>query len=249
MIEIAILKNYDGVTHKAGVQLIGSLTTYLDNIPVSVDISASAMVVGNRVILAMPGRNVKDAVVIATWPGGSGGGGMEVHGNEYHDPDFASVADLAAHAVLTSGVHGLKGQVGFSVYQTAGKSIPTGSYTLVRFDAAEWNVGGYFNLDTDLFTPLVAGKYHFEAAIRLNSVTDAVEVSLRLHKNGSLYKVLASDCHYSASNHTISGSIDVDLNGTTDYIGLYIWHNDTAARSTAGSQTSCWLQGVLIPQT
>ena len=35
-----------------------------------------------------------------------GGGGMEVHGNEYHDPDFASEADLSSHAVAATGVHG-----------------------------------------------------------------------------------------------------------------------------------------------
>jgi hypothetical protein len=41
------------------------------------------------------------------WLGGGGGGGMEVHGNEYHDPDFASEADLAAHEAAATGVHGV----------------------------------------------------------------------------------------------------------------------------------------------
>lgn len=42
------------------------------------------------------------------WLGGSGGG-MEVHGNEYHSPDFATEATLATHAAATSGVHGAGG--------------------------------------------------------------------------------------------------------------------------------------------
>jgi hypothetical protein len=98
MIEVGILKNFNSTTYKAGVQLAGSLTTYFDDISVAKNIPSAAMVVGNYVIVAIPGGNPKDACVIATWPGGTPGGGMEVHGNEYHDPAFATEADFDAHA-------------------------------------------------------------------------------------------------------------------------------------------------------
>jgi hypothetical protein len=106
LLELAILKNFNSGTYKAGVQLAGSLTTYFDDVPVSRNIPTSALVVDNRVILAIPGDNPKDACVIATWPQGSPGG-AEVHGNEYHDPDFASEAALASHAAAATGVHGV----------------------------------------------------------------------------------------------------------------------------------------------
>jgi hypothetical protein len=32
---------------------------------------------------------------------------MEVHGNEYHDPDFATEASLSSHAAAATGVHGV----------------------------------------------------------------------------------------------------------------------------------------------
>ena len=67
MIEIAILKNYDEESHRAGVQLMGSLTTYLDHINVARNIPPDEMTAGRRVILAMPGGNPKDAVVIAVF--------------------------------------------------------------------------------------------------------------------------------------------------------------------------------------
>jgi hypothetical protein len=145
ILELAILKNFDADTYKAGVQLAGSLTTYFDDVPVSRAIPTSALVIGNRVILAIPGDNPKDACVIATWPQGTPGGGtvaklddigdvsvpspadddviywdesaglwkckaisgMEVHGNEYHDPDFATEATLSSHASAATGVHGV----------------------------------------------------------------------------------------------------------------------------------------------
>ena len=70
MIEIGILKYFDTVNHKAGVQLAGSLTTYFDDISVAKNIPSLALVVGNYVIVAIPGGNPSDACVIATWPSG-----------------------------------------------------------------------------------------------------------------------------------------------------------------------------------
>ena len=75
MIQIGVLKNFDSGTYKAGVQLAGSLTTYFDDISVAKNIPSSAMVIGNYVILAIPGGNPRDACVIASWPGGTPGGG------------------------------------------------------------------------------------------------------------------------------------------------------------------------------
>ena len=107
MLEVAILKNFDSGTYKAAVQLVGSLTTYFDGISVAKNIPTSAMVVGNFVIIAIPGANPKDACVIASWPGGTPGGGMEVHGNEYHDPDFeqAGTAATLVETHRTSQTH------------------------------------------------------------------------------------------------------------------------------------------------
>ena len=73
MLEIGILKTFDSENHKAGVQLAGSLTTYLDDISVSVSIPSSAMVIGNYVLVAIPGGNPRDACVVASWPQGSSG--------------------------------------------------------------------------------------------------------------------------------------------------------------------------------
>ena len=75
MLELGILKTWNATTHKAGVQLVGSLTTYLDNIAVATNIASSAMVVGNYVLVAIPGGNPRDACVVASWPAGSSGGG------------------------------------------------------------------------------------------------------------------------------------------------------------------------------
>lgn len=96
MIELAILKTFDSETHKAGVQLVGSLTTYLDNINVASNIAPEAMIVGNYILIAIPEGNPRDACVIASWPEGSsaGEGGGDMLKSQY-DVDQNGVVDKA----------------------------------------------------------------------------------------------------------------------------------------------------------
>jgi len=102
MLELAILKTYDSETHTAGVQLVGSLTTYLDDISVSVSIPSSAMVVGNYVLVAIPGGNPRDACIVASWPQGSSGGGVEDHGEltGLGDDDHSQYLNIARHDLV-----------------------------------------------------------------------------------------------------------------------------------------------------
>jgi len=67
MTEIGILKTWATGTYKAGVQLAGSLTTYLDNLNVARNIASADMVIGRSVIVVIPGGNPRDAVVIAVF--------------------------------------------------------------------------------------------------------------------------------------------------------------------------------------
>jgi hypothetical protein len=67
MIGLGILKTWDSATYTAGVQLVGSLTTYFDSVNVARNIDDADMVIGRQVILAIPGSNTRDAVVIAVY--------------------------------------------------------------------------------------------------------------------------------------------------------------------------------------
>ena len=67
MIEVGVLKTWDSGNYKAGVQLVGSLTTYFDGLNVARNIASGDMVLGRSVIIAMPEGNPKDACVIAVF--------------------------------------------------------------------------------------------------------------------------------------------------------------------------------------
>ena len=68
MIKRGILKEFDSETYLATVQLTGSLSTWLQDIPVSRGIPTDQMITGRSVILyfTTPG-DPASAVVMAVW--------------------------------------------------------------------------------------------------------------------------------------------------------------------------------------
>ena len=66
MIYVAILKNWYSGTYTADVQLTTSVT-YYDQVPVARNIASGDMVAGRHVVIAVPGENPGDAVVIGVF--------------------------------------------------------------------------------------------------------------------------------------------------------------------------------------
>jgi len=68
MIKKGILKSFNETTYLAAVQIAGSLSVWLENIPTSRAIAASDMVTGRSVaVLFIDPSNFSNAVVIAVW--------------------------------------------------------------------------------------------------------------------------------------------------------------------------------------
>ncbi len=68
MIKKGVLKSFDSGTYLASIQLIGSLSVWLDNVPTSRAIASADMVTGRNVaVLFINPSNSSDAVVIAVW--------------------------------------------------------------------------------------------------------------------------------------------------------------------------------------
>jgi hypothetical protein len=67
-IKKGILKAFDDVNYAATVQIEGSLSVWLENIPVSRVINATEMSTGRSVaVLFHDGGNPSDCVVVAVW--------------------------------------------------------------------------------------------------------------------------------------------------------------------------------------
>jgi len=68
MIRKGILKAFDSNTYKASVQVVGSLSVWLDNVSVSTALNSGDMVAGRSVVLlSLDPSNPKDCILIGLW--------------------------------------------------------------------------------------------------------------------------------------------------------------------------------------
>jgi len=234
MIELGILKNFDSGTYKAGVQLAGSLTTYFDDISVAKNIPSSALVLGNYVILAIPGGNPKDACVIATWPGGSPGGGggskiQDADGDTSWDVEESADKDEVVGRVKAveffrghdDGIITMAKQSAVSVYLSANQSnIPNDTFTKVNLDVVEYDIQGEFA--GGKFTAKKAGMYLITGLITYEDVVADKEYYCYLYKNGVGYRSIKL---HSSLNQAIKVNISITGNlAVNDYLEMYARH-------------------------
>ena len=129
----------------------------------------------------------------------------------------------------------------FSAYQSSAQTLSSGATTKIQFQTEEWDTNSNFdNVTNYRFTPTVAGYYQVNTAINASFSTG--EVALFVYKNGSAYKIL-NDTQTNAL-YTISGTTLVYLNGSTDYIEIYLYTNNGVTTSTSSTRT--WFQSCLV---
>ena len=156
--------------------------------------------------------------------------------------------ELTTHKALETGVHGLKGGVSFGVYQTSDQTIAKDTTVVLNWHAESWDIGGYFDLATEKFTPLVAGKYLFLLGVQLKSLSAGEDLMLFIDKNGVWVKMVARVNAGASSHLLVSGACILDMNGSTDYVRASVMHYDSVDRDTWGALGRTWFQGYLLPQ-
>ena len=109
----------------------------------------------------------------------------------------------------------------FSAYLSSAQSISSSTSTKLTFNTENFDTTSSYDNSTNYrFTPLVEGYYQINVTARASgtSVTTAI---IDLYKNGSVYSQLASSRDSTSSSQTLSGSLLVYMNGTTDYLEVY----------------------------
>ena len=240
MLEIGVLKNFDSGTYKAGVQLAGSLTTYFDDISVAKNIPSSALIIGNYVIVAIPGGNPKDACVIATWPRGSPGGG--------------AFLDLSDTPSSYSGQAGKAPKV-----NSAENALEFARFLLAPTGTAEWENRTYqgWELLTTATEYTVGSGQDFatlqDAAASLKGLILIQQLTIKLMEDQTLTSICTFDGLLYAGGTLLidlnDHDIEVDYDGSgLDFRGpLYAYVRDTTgspyAKIKAGTSanSNAWL--------
>lgn len=121
----------------------------------------------------------------------------------------------------------------FSAYAGTSTTIPNSSWTKVTLDTEIFDTNN--NFASSRFTPTVAGYYQINALGQVSST--AAPCAVDIYKNGSGTGYAVGGYQSATLYSTTSVSRVIYLNGTTDYVEMYIWQaNGTSATAVSGTQ-------------
>ena len=130
---------------------------------------------------------------------------------------------------------------------SANQNITNNTQTKVQFDTERFDTNSNYDSATNYrFTPTVAGKYQINAGLGTNAnVTNPTHVQILIYKNGSIYNRYNSIGNASNYQTPIISSI-IDLNGSTDYVEIYVVYEGANGGFIDTSTGRCWFDGSLI---
>ena len=143
---------------------------------------------------------------------------------------------------------------GYGVFEvkhgSSAQSIPRVTYTKVEFKTETYDLDGLFDTTTYRYTPQVAGYYYVFFTIVLTGQSSGYEIYAEIKKNGS--SVMKS--HSGGSqNYGSLGQADVygfvQMNGSSDYLDSYIWHNNANSASRSPDVNYTRMGGYLVRRT
>jgi hypothetical protein len=119
----------------------------------------------------------------------------------------------------------------FSAYASAGTTLTNSTGTKILFATELFDTNS--NYSSSRFTPTVEGYYQINAVVTFTSAGSASNF-VSIHKNGSeLYRGQRFPSSSAVSMGLIANSV-VQLNGTTDYIEIYVFTNGGSVTTDAG---------------
>lgn len=127
-----------------------------------------------------------------------------------------------------------KREINFLARRTASQSIPTAVWTKVQLDGEAFDSDSYFDSTTNYrFTPGVAGDYLFYANVLLEALADTKLHGIAIYKNGAHFNRVMFRIG-GTGNTDLNMATVVDLNGSTDYVELYVYHEHGSNRNISG---------------
>lgn len=126
----------------------------------------------------------------------------------------------------------------FSVNKgTVAQAIPANTFTKVTWPTEVWDTDASFANST--YTPKVPGKYVFFARFAIDAPMDGAAY---IYKNGTEQHTLRVSSG-AQGDIQYSGTVMLDMNGTTDFAEVYILPANGAAPSISGALSVTRFQG------
>lgn len=118
------------------------------------------------------------------------------------------------------------------------------TYTKVEHTTEEWDVGSaYDNVTNFRWTPQKAGRYLVRASVEIENLADTKYVNSAIFKNGTIYKRGRAYSSDAGEDTVASVECEVQMNGTTDYLEHFLYHNHGSDRTLQGDTPGTFFQG------
>ena len=142
--------------------------------------------------------------------------------------------DFGGNSIITSdGAGNLTTQKinypAFEAYTNVDQTVGDGVVTKITFNTEVLDTNSAYDTSISRFTPQVAGKYLVNTSILgLDGTTTLLWCETYIYKNGSKYKEARNNfnANYISNFNSILSGI-VDMNGTTDYLEVYVNMNSS----------------------
>jgi hypothetical protein len=111
------------------------------------------------------------------------------------------------------------------------QSVASGSFVKVSLDTETFDPNSWFDNATNFrFQPTHAGKYRVSGNIKITAANGLAYVAL--YKNGSA-RIFTNQIGAASDMHMDVSDV-IDLNGSTDYVELFVQHSHGSNRNVDG---------------
>ena len=138
-------------------------------------------------------------------------------------------ANTVKQSMLSSSVYGTYGPT-FSASMSGNQTVTGSTWTKVAFNQEIWDTNNCYDTSLYRFTPNVAGYYQFSAYL-WRSGGSIIQI-LQLYKNGSSSGMLSARMDSTSGSYAVNYGVALNgmvyCNGSTDYIEMYGYTNNTS---------------------
>ncbi len=148
-----------------------------------------------------------------------------------------------------TGAQGPQGPIGLSptnrgtrVYMGSNQTINASTYTKLNLNTVAFDIDTEWNSAQNRFQPSTAGYYVVNAVVGWYA-TASFGMTLRaeLRKNNVAVTISQNLIYYNSDFNQSSTLVDVIyMNGTTDYLEVYVWQNQAIAFSILGTSSQTY---------
>lgn len=154
----------------------------------------------------------------------------------------------AGTTVMTITSTGVTTQVGapaFSAYSLVAQVTSASTTTKIQLNTERFDTNNNFDSTTNYrFTPTIAGYYQISAAVTYTNNVNNYGAGAIIYKNGSNY-AWGTATGTGQMYATAQVSSLIYLNGSTDYIELYVYNGSGASQTTGADPYYTYMTGFL----